>query len=273
MLLSVECPYCLGDKFEIDAPVTEKSSPDIACLPYTRDIGRFDPKKGEIHGYWSEIGRDFFSEVLGYERIGILRWFPGIRVFYRVCRCPSCHHLFDVYANYTPGRTLDKIWPHLFASSNTRKFVVRDFIKNLRCLMLITSTVLIFSFVPRFIEATNFYFFVLQNWGVVLVRVLGFFVYIAVNVLLSRMIEMISCDTRFERLFRVRDPKGLNYWRNYTICRFIGVHQIGSTSFSQVSIIAGYTSVFVLLLIFLSQSVAEYHRMGNFVFLRCFGLL
>jgi len=270
MSLSVKCPYCLGEEFEIDAPVAEKSSPDIICLPYTRDIGRFDPKKGEMHGYWSEIGRDFFSEVLGYERIGILRWFPGIRVFYRVCRCPSCHHLFDVYANCTPGLTLDKIWPHLFAPSDIRNVVVGDFIKNLRRSMLVTSTFLIFSFVPRFMEATDFYSFVSQNWGVVFVRVLGFFVYIAVNLLLSRMIEMISCDTRFERLFQIRDCNGLNYWRNYTVCRFIGVHQVGSTGFSHVSIIAGYSSVFVLFLIFLSQLVAEYHRMGDFVFFEIF---
>lgn len=94
--------------------------------------------------------------------------------------------------------------------------------------------------------------------------------YIAVNLLLSRMIEMISCDTRFERLFQIRDCNGLNYWRNYTVCRFIGVHQVGSTGFSHVSIIAGYSSVFVLFLIFLSQLVAEYHRMGDFVFFEIF---
>lgn len=266
--LRLGCPYCSSENFEIDAPVAEKSFPEVICLPYTRDIGRFDPREGEMHGRWSEIGQDFFSEVLGYERIGILRWSHGIRVFYRVCRCPSCHCLFDVYANYTPGRTLDKIWPHLFLNSSSRTSSLGYFTRSDLCRsILITATILIISFIPRFMEVTSFYDFFLRNWGVILIRFLGFSVYIAVKLLLIRMIEMIGCDDRFEELLQIRDFVGLDYWRNYTICRFIGIQWNRFPNLSQVSIISGYPSVFVLLLIFLSQTTAEHHYLGEFVFL------
>ena len=115
--LTVDCPYCSA-VFNTPKPTNISKDPfEIECVPYTRDVGRFDPEGEEDWfdpGKWSRIGKDYLS-WLNYEKIGILRITQkNINVQYRVQRCPECESLFDIYANYTEGLPITKIWPHLF---------------------------------------------------------------------------------------------------------------------------------------------------------------
>ena len=116
------CPYC-GKKFDVEPPLEkEYNQPpmQVYCLPYTRDIGKFDPKPEDrilSADCWSDkrIGKDYLS-FINFERFGILRITEkGINVRYRVQKCIECHNLFDVFSNYTEGKTFEQIWPHLFA--------------------------------------------------------------------------------------------------------------------------------------------------------------
>ena len=118
-MLDIEllCPYC-GNKFQVNLPKDyEKLPQEIACMPYTRDIGRFDPKPDDdifSAVLWSRIGKDYLN-FINYEKIGILRITqPGVNVQYRVQQCPGCNNLFDVFANYTDDQTFETLWPHLF---------------------------------------------------------------------------------------------------------------------------------------------------------------
>jgi len=116
------CPYC-EKKDWVHSPKPPKGSINryleptelpVMCLPYTRDIGKFDPKPEEdIHSAesWSRIGKDYLP-FISFEKFGILR--IGridtqeeikagektiIDVQYRVQKCAQCGNLFDVFAN------------------------------------------------------------------------------------------------------------------------------------------------------------------------------
>ena len=111
--MKVVCPYC-GSQVHVDPPDSTKTgwqfareSPrEIECLPYTRDIGKFDGKG------WSRIGKDFLA-LLSWERYGVLRIAPSdARILYCVGFCPECESPFDIFANYS-NRSLSEIWPHL----------------------------------------------------------------------------------------------------------------------------------------------------------------
>src|SRR3990172_7143443 len=81
LTLKVTCPYCNDSFLTCEPEEEEKGQPmgqpveAAECVPYTRDIGRFDPE-GEEEWFtpkgWSPIGKDFLQR-LGWERIGILR--------------------------------------------------------------------------------------------------------------------------------------------------------------------------------------------------------
>lgn len=121
--IKLHCPYC-GEEFKVESPSEKEYShlpKQVYCLPYTRDIGKFDPKPDDdilSAVCWSDnrIGKDYLS-FINFERFGILRITEkGINVKYRVQKCIECQNLFDVFANYTSGKTLEEIWPHLFSS-------------------------------------------------------------------------------------------------------------------------------------------------------------
>lgn len=138
------CPYC-ETEFQVETPLPPKKfvggrflryfsgnlssqkntqkylepiELPVMCLPYTRDIGKFDPgPDDDIYSAerWSRIGKDYLS-FINFERFGILRITQkDIDVQYRVQKCAKCGDLFDVFANYTKGKTLGQIWPHLFS--------------------------------------------------------------------------------------------------------------------------------------------------------------
>lgn len=277
-LLFIDCPYC-SSSFSVDPPLRGglhcARVPEIMSLPYARDIGRFDPGIGEDQGFWSKIGEDFFRDVIGYERIGILQWKPGINVFYRVGRCPSCLHLFDIYVNYTSNRTLDTIWPHLLSREedgsiriNSGLMPVQKFLLERPALLLFGLLTLFFiSFLPRmlnsFEESSDFFY---KNQAVIVTRFLGLITSFVLILLVYRMITIVRTDRRFSDLFRLRDDNMLFYWRNYTVCRFVGVQQ----SFlhpNQVTILSGYPSVLALVIIWLSSLCDDSHRWGSLVWL------
>jgi len=60
--LNLHCPYC-GKNLQVEPPrgdEYQKPPSEVACLPYTRDIGRFDPKpEDDIFSpeLWSRIGK------------------------------------------------------------------------------------------------------------------------------------------------------------------------------------------------------------------------
>jgi hypothetical protein len=120
-MINLCCPYC-GKRFDVEPPAEkgyEKPTEEpVYCLPYTRDIGKFDPKpEYDIRSSdcWSSkrIGKDYLS-FINFERFGILRVDrKGVNVRYRVQKCIECENLFDVFVNYTKNERLEKIWDHL----------------------------------------------------------------------------------------------------------------------------------------------------------------
>lgn len=122
------CPYC-GEAVSTHIPESEKKYTDVICVPYTRDIGRFDPKTEEERtsaGKWSRIGKDYLP-VINYEKYGILHAPRGKRVnlLYRVQYCNHCHELFDVYLNYSVD-PLEKLWPDLFWNENKKEKIQNE---------------------------------------------------------------------------------------------------------------------------------------------------
>ncbi len=132
------CPYC-GKKFYVNTPVSyeKKNSPKqyleptelpAICLPYTRDVGKFDPTSEDdilSDRLWSRIGTDYLP-FLNFEKFGILRITKEkINVQYRAQKCVSCGHLFDVFLNYTENEKLEDIWPHLLSrDKNSKKLIL-----------------------------------------------------------------------------------------------------------------------------------------------------
>lgn len=277
-LLSVDCPYC-SNSFSVDPPLLGglycARFPEVMSLPYARDIGRFDPRIDEDQGLWSRIGEDFFSDVLGYERIGILRWKPGLNIFYRVGRCPSCLHMFDVYVNYTSNRTLDTIWPHLLSRGEGGNIRINSGLMPAQKFLLERPSILLFglislffvSFLPRALNSLeDVSSFLYKNQAAIVTRLLGLATSFVAILLVYRMITIIRTDRRFDDLFRLKDNNMLTYWRNYTVCRFVGVQQ----SFlhpNQVTILSGYPSVLALVVIWLSSLCDDSHRWGSLVWL------
>ena len=121
--IALTCPYC-GETVKTCIPESKQTYTDFICVPYTRDIGRFDPKTEEERTSaekWSRIGKDYLP-FINYEKYGILHSPQGKRVnlLYRVQYCDHCHELFDVYLNYSI-EPLEKLWPDLFWKEPTAK--------------------------------------------------------------------------------------------------------------------------------------------------------
>ena len=87
--VTIICPYCEHPIQRVPLPADKAGSEpeEVVGLPYTRDVGRFDPKSEDDWfdvGGWSRIGKDYLKAI-AWERIGILRVTrPGIDIRYRV---------------------------------------------------------------------------------------------------------------------------------------------------------------------------------------------
>jgi hypothetical protein len=268
----VHCPYC-DDEIILPFPegpgLPQCGSPyEIQCTPYTRDVGRFDPRSEDLwfdKKGWSRIGKDFLP-WLNWEKIGILRINQkGINVQYRVQVCPSCKSFFDVYLNYTTNKNLESLWPHLFAphpkfARGIRKYfgeslpiwLVRR-VGNIVKSNIVGATLLgalLFTFVtlPSFLLRGMQSSYMLYN-GNIYIYFLASILFIITLIIEERFISYFETTDDFEKLLIIFDKqRGLTHWRNFNLCRFVGVQNSRNfPNLSQMDYIAGGLSEVLLI--------------------------
>lgn len=270
---TLACPYCDarhpdptgGPAGAPDRPLTEP----ILCLPYTRDIGRFD------HGAWSRIGRDFFDSVLGWHRFGIMRVSGDETIWYRVGRCPACDHLFDVLANYTPGRRLAAVWPHLFGpdQGDRSDTVIAPYLGNSRIGRLMEWVIgprpdllseLALSLFAGLALALLSLLPLLADWRnslpAIAIRAGGGLWLSLLLLLQYRFIQFLRTGRGFGELYAVRRPEHVTFWQNYTLCRAVGVRETekhpGLAPPSQ-SAMVGVASMLIIFLVWMLTEMAS----------------
>lgn len=277
MNLHVSCPYC-DSKFDVPSPDKLGFTDDIKCVPYTRDIGRFDSKNDDevfsISG-WSRIGKDYLP-IFNWEKIGILRLnSPGLNIQYRVQKCSNCKNLFDIYANYSKDK-LKNIWTHLFGTKENNADIIKPYSGNSIITWLVRklgaffrnkvvgaiifgAALLFLSFLPwQFynsskeisnVIALNFITKMIAAIGVVVVLVLG-----------ERYFSYLSNTKDFKNLFDIKGDNEFVHWRNYTLSRFIGVQKENKfPSLTQSDYVVGAIALVVLLLTWL---ITKFHLPG-----------
>jgi hypothetical protein len=276
----VVCPYC-GACFDTPGPDGLPLTQDYICMPYTRDVGQFDPKSKEewfSSEGWTRIGADYLP-WLSFERIGILRLSnQPIDVRYRVQACKQCEKFFDVYANYTSGRTLNQIWPHLFGRETPddhaihpyfgvswMMWLVRKIDGKLRSSFLGVVAVGLFLMALGMISFSLSYHLSLfellstpSSLPAAEYRRLGLYITAALGVILilileDRYLRYIESTRDFEKLFQLMPDQvksGLVYWRNFTLARFVGVQPPGELpKLTQVDVFAGGLAILLLVAI------------------------
>lgn len=277
--LNIYCPYC-NYNFNVPCHSSCGKTDDFKVVQYTRDIGRFDPKSEEDWfnpNSWTRIGKDFLP-YFNWERIGILRIVrPGINIQYKVQGCPKCKKLFDIYSNYTPDEKIESIWKHLFETNDKKEIkkydgnsiitwfinLVRNKIKSsLASLTIIVLTILTISLIPwlcfnmgysKFLYNPVFLYNLFQG-SILSICVIVSFYYI------EKYINFIKETNKFNMLFDVSDKISLIHWRNYTLCRLIGVqNDLDKPKLSQVDVVVGLISSILLLISFLFAKFSILH--------------
>lgn len=304
-LLNIPCPYHdrkgefhitfdPTEAKEIEAlPYGKAEEVEVEALPYARDIGPFDPDlpkeidelrgkdPDELRGKWSQVGKDFYPG-LSYERIGILHWEQAQKIYYCVARCTQCHELLDVFVNFTKGKTLSKIWPHLLGESDedpedphllSRLFKKSRLFDNdlfrtnlfLHDLVVLAFLILIYlvSIVPSMIlyfQESVFLFnlFLEDNYATLLLRGIVIFALFLLLALRRRNIQLFRDEKslrKFSDLFKIRRKersKLITYWLRFAVCRFVGYQKKGRLiSWTQVMIIGGLSSSIILFITWL----------------------
>jgi hypothetical protein len=279
--IKITCPYC-GDQFKTPGPSDQSFTGDYVCMPYTRDVGQFDPKSREewfSSRGWSRIGSDYLT-WLNFERIGILRLSAErIDVRYRVQVCKRCERFFDVYTNYTTGRKLGQIWPHLFEKEpnddqairpyygvSWMMWLVRKIDDKLRSSFLGVIAVGFFLIVLGLLSFGLAYHLSLfdllsaqfghlplveyRRLGLYITAVLGV---ISILILEDRYLRYIESTRDFEKLFLLTADQiksGLVYWRNFTLARFVGVQTPGKLpKITQVDVFSGGLAILLLMIV------------------------
>jgi hypothetical protein len=302
-VFEVCCPYC-NTSFETGKPVRDAHSgarkqPEVACLPYTRDIGRFDPKTPRERtspGGWSQVCNDFMT-FLGFQRIGILRQVPGqpVDVMYRVQYCPGCKRLFDVYANYTPSLNLAQIWPHLFAVAPGRAGEIKRYAgiswpiwladvltRRLRLpkmeygAMLLGLVIFLVGFLPWLFRGS-----MVQPaagdqgvWMTLATYAAAAAGMTALLILMSRGVRQLQDSEDFYDLFRTSASHGVSYWYNYTLCRFVGVQTSGRLpQISQVEIWGSGLALISLVLVWIISHARQIHPLMMIGTAAAFGVI
>jgi len=268
--LQVTCPYC-NEQFPVPEPENLGAPFEIECVPYTRDIGRFDPaSKSEwlSPDGWTRIGKDFFK-LLNWEHIGILRIRRrGINIQYRVQHCQSCEFPFDVYANYTKT-SFKELWPHLFGAEPGKPIQINPyrgksweiwfidlfskFTKSrIVSAIIIGLLILGFGLSPWFFRGDiSFnsgipveFFLTLVLYGIASIGII-------VNLIIKdRYVHYLAETVNFRKLFQVSETRGVVHWQNYTLCRFVGVQEFGRfPNITQVDVVGGGLSLVALLVI------------------------
>ncbi len=267
--LTVDCPYCSA-VFNTPKPTNISKDPfEIECVPYTRDVGRFDPEGEEDWfdpGKWSRIGKDYLS-WLNYEKIGILRITQkNINVQYRVQRCPECESLFDIYANYTEGLPITKIWPHLFERNPDNTDTIKLYygeswpIWILRRLGKFASSVfmgaIIFGLLVYCLGNLPTLFFEFPSNEKLILNGIVSIAIVFLLLIEERYVHFVENEKRFYGLLKLNKPSyGLVHWRNYILCRFVGVQDGRQPHITQVDIISGGASVLLLFVVWIKNNL------------------
>lgn len=288
--ISLTCPYC-GNSVETSKPGLEQKPAirilrEVMSVPYTRDVGRFDPKNEEERtsaNKWSRIGSDYLHQIK-FEKFGILR-IPDnftVDVRYRVQYCDNCCELFDVYLNYS-DHNLSEIWPELFPPikstnkpTNIREedtglhednfalyqkeswsvYLVRKigkfFHSNTLGIIVIGLVLLIVGLFPWIISGRpaalneNPAFFL---FCLVLFCVSVVFVVVSLSVFENYLSNGIQLDELL-RSYDVKLKNRMIHWFNYTFCRYVGVQRKPERpTLSQVDIYTGGMSVGSVILV------------------------
>lgn len=246
------CPYC-RHAFTARAILTEVSltSPpvDVAAVPYSRDIGRFDPHdeaEERDPRAWSRVGRDYFR-LLSWEVYGILNmgrdFGAGQDVRYRVKRCHECGNLFDIYISLKPGSRFSQFWPHLFGRSTEfgiEPYQGRSFLGWLATtrprqtggLGLVPTMILLallcvpFGFAGETEEVSRY---------VAILTALPMLVGIAVMlVLYERLIDSQHSVSTYVKILDVASPKWAVHWRNFVRSRIVGAQPSRGVRVTQI---------------------------------------
>jgi hypothetical protein len=277
MNLNVTCPYC-DSKFVVPCPDNLGATDDIKCVPYTRDVGRFDPKNDDevfSKNGWSRIGKDYLP-LLNWESIGILRIAsPGLNIQYRVQKCSNCKNLFDVYANYSEEK-LKIIWSHLFgmqdghdeklkpySGNSTVTWAVRKLGKLFKIkaigAIVFGAAILLISFLP-FV----FFHFEADSSTVTLLSFISKTTtaigVVVVLILIERYFSYISNSKEFRNLFDVKGDNEFIHWQNYTLSRFIGVQN--GNHFPRLTQSDYVVGILALLFLYLTWLISKFHLTG-----------
>jgi hypothetical protein len=182
-----------------------------------------------------------------------------LHVEYRVQMCPHCVSPFDVYANYS-GITLGTIWPHLFGLKHDHSADLLPYFGNswltyaVRKLgrltkvhvlgaALIGVALLLFAFIPwsfsgAMIETYSLFPFILLQ---VLVRSVAVAGVIGSLVLIDSYVRFLEqMPSPFQHLLHTRETNAFVHWRNFTLCRLVGVQARGRLPrLTQIDIVVG----------------------------------
>lgn len=258
--VTLECPYC-DAKFKVTLETKSQghSLRGIACMPYTRDIGRFDD------GQWRRVGADFFSNVLAWEEVGILRVPRGsdINVWYRVATCPQCERLFDSYADFSGDHGMDEFWPHLFGKDGNGALrpynghtATTALLARLTGLIssswvgavLLALGLTIIALVPQVISwALGGFAGTFLSTVSIAFHALGILVLTLLFVEFDRYVGLMHRREGFYDLLDVRKRDHTTFWTNYTLARFVGVQSPGKRPrITQVAVLAGIPSATAL---------------------------
>lgn len=275
--MNLTCPYC-DSKFDVSCPDNLGATDDIKCVPYTRDIGRFDPKNDdEVFSKtgWSRIGKDYLP-LLNWESIGILRiTSPGLNIQYRVQKCSNCKNLFDVYANYSEEK-LKNIWSHLFGNkendveklkSYSGNSAITWFVRKLGNIFKLKAVgALVFGGVLLLISFSPWLFFHFDADSTT-VTVLNFISkttaaigVVAVLILVERYFSYLSNSNEFRNLFDVKGDNEFVHWRNYTLSRFIGVQK--GNKFPRLTQSDYVVGILTILFLSLTWLLSKFHLTG-----------
>ncbi len=281
-LMDGHCPYCnTKNYFENPKITSEKTLNDLECLPYSRDIGRFD------NGEWTTIGQDFYKSLNWDKKIGILRVEDSnYLIYYKVAVCSSCGYKFDVYANYTSCKKLYEIWTHLLSQPNTielkedlpknaffsvfepmRQFLDNSFIfANLSILICLAILLVCTYFLQLSLQPLKPSYSLIEYLSIKIIGIffLGLFLANVIN-----HVEIFRKIEKFSNLFRIANKRGVFYWRNFTLARFLGYQKRGKVLITQYEVVASLPNVFSISCFWLAAKI----RYGSISLLDLFELL
>lgn len=283
--IEIDCPYC-DQLFHVSAPTDNiLDTSEIRCLPYSRDVGRFDPSNEnslDEHTSWSKIGKDFLR-ILSWENIGILRTHTKeINVYYKVHRCSNCGYLFDVFLNSSQDK-LHMIWPHLFGSDRDEKCITKtyigeswttllvekfdriagthymgSFLMGLFLFMITTST---FMFSSRW---DQFHDSLYKLYSTRIIATIGF---ITILMIIHRYVNYLRNDEKLKSLIKTKSKEGFLFWNNFTLSRFVGVQSENKfPSITQIDFVVGSITLIIMVSIWTFLKYSYWGIAVNIIF-------